>query len=308
MFQMQLISTFDETVLDVLTSFYIEGCMLLVAMICFRLLHRKWSESLKSSKDVLPQRAVKGKKRQSDGAGFSEKILACGRTHDVDRARKLWGEATATETFDEATLESFVDVLVTCKCTKEAWAVAKQIWEDPKQSLQTSYHTVKVYSALLRGFSKGEEHEQVYALYLEMQERSVPMNTISYNVVLSSLLRLGQMCHIPALLVAMRIEGSRGAPDTCTYATIVKGYCNIGDVDSALELLDHMIEQRIKLDEFTFNNLLNGCAKYHRTKDALRLLQLMDEHGVPPSNCTISIAVKVLSRAHRLSDAFHMAE
>merc|ERR1719436_870882 len=69
-----------------------------------------------------------------------------------------------------------------------------------------------------------------------------------------------------------------------------------------------MIEKKIKPDEITFNSLLEGCAKTRRLKDALRLLDLMKEQGVPPSNITISIAVKVLGRAHRLSQAFHMAE
>merc|ERR1740123_2538110 len=136
------------------------------------------------------------------------------------------------------------EVLVTCKRTKEAWAITKQISEE--QNLQTNPHAVRVYSALLRGFSKGKEHEQVYALYLEMQVRMVPMNTITYNVVLNSMLRIGQMDQIPSLLDAMKAEGSRGAPDIVTFSTIAKGYCNIGDVDSALVLLDVMIEKNIK--------------------------------------------------------------
>jgi len=317
---MQLISTVDESALDVLMSFDVEGCMLLVTMICFKLLHQRWTESLKPSKvscsasDVLAQHAVRANKsvdhqataKQSAESGFSEMILECGQARDVDRARKLWGEATATQTPDGATLESMVEVLVTCKHTKEAWAITKDFWE--KQNLQTNHHAVRVYSALLRGLSKGKKHEQVCTLYLEMQERMVPMNTITYNVVLNSLLHVGKMDHVPALLDAMRAEGKRVAPDVVTFSTIIKGYCNIGDVDSALEVLDLMIDQNIKPDLYTFNGLLDGCAKSRRLKDALRLLELMKDQGVPPSNSTLSIAIKVLGRAHRLSQAFQLAE
>merc|ERR1719277_69667 len=159
----------------------------------------------------------------------------------------------------------------------EAWSITKSIWEDPNQNLQTNPHAVYVYSTLLRGFSKGKEHEQVHALYLEMQQRMVPMNTITYNVILNSLLRIGQMDHIPSILDAMKAEGSRGAPDKVTFSTIVKGCCDIGDVDSALELLNLMIEKKIKPEEFTFNSLLDGCAKSRRPKDAFRVLDIMKD-------------------------------
>merc|ERR1719210_2929338 len=169
--------------------------MFLVAVACFRLLYQKWDESLKSSKvsskvsssasDVPLQSAVRPKKRavhqapteQSVDVGFSEMILECGQMYDVDRARKLWDKAMATRIPDGATLLSMVEVLVTCKCTKEAWAITNSIWEDAKSNLQTNPVAVRVYSALLRVFSQGNEHEQVYALYLEMQQRMVPMST-----------------------------------------------------------------------------------------------------------------------------------
>merc|ERR1719214_215722 len=62
-------------------------------------------------------------------------------------------------------------------------------------------------------------------------------------------------------------------PDIITYSTIVKGYCCEGDVDRALRVLDEM-----------------------------------KAGGVVPSNYTLSILVKLLGHARRLSQAFRMVE
>merc|ERR1719378_651654 len=57
-----------------------------------------------------------------------------------------------------------------------------------------------------------------------------------------------------------------------------------------------------------FNSLLDGCARQHRLEDALTLLENMKSSGVAPSNYTLSIMVKLLGRARRLTQAFEMVK
>merc|ERR1719203_2570903 len=57
-----------------------------------------------------------------------------------------------------------------------------------------------------------------------------------------------------------------------------------------------------------YNSILDGCAKQHRVDDALRILDEMKSNGVTPSNYTLSILVKLLGHARRLSQAFRMVE
>jgi len=57
-----------------------------------------------------------------------------------------------------------------------------------------------------------------------------------------------------------------------------------------------------------YNSILDGCAKQHRVDDAMRLLEEMKSAGVVPSNYTLSILVKLLGHARRLSQAFKLVE
>merc|ERR1719217_1461990 len=105
------------------------------------------------------------------------------------------------------------------------------------------------------------------------------------------------------------MKGSAVEPDIITYSTIVKGYCLQGDLDRAFHVLEDMKgDDKFQPDEIMYNSILDGCAKQHRVDDALRLLEEMKSTGIVPSNYTLSILVKLLGHARRLSQAFRMVE
>merc|ERR1719146_40336 len=105
------------------------------------------------------------------------------------------------------------------------------------------------------------------------------------------------------------MKSSAVEPDIITYSTIVKGYCQAGDVDRAFQVLEEMKrEGKYAPDEILYNSLLDGCAKQHRVDEALRLLEDMKASGTAPSNYTLSILVKLMGRARRLDQAFSLIE
>merc|ERR1719262_1754010 len=93
--------------------------------------------------------------------------------------------------------------------------------------------------------------------------------------------------------------------DLVTYSTLVKGYSLAGNVSHGFKVLEEMKSSKnLKPDEIMCNSLLEGCAREHRVDLALSLLEQMKEFGISPSNCTLSILVKLLGRSQRLDDAF----
>merc|ERR1719436_795338 len=63
-------------------------------------------------------------------------------------------------------------------------------------------------------------------------------------------------------------------------------------------------DPHLKPDEIMYNSLLDGCSRNSLVDDGLRLLEEMQFQGVQPSNFTLSLLVKLLSRARRLDKAF----
>ena len=49
-------------------------------------------------------------------------------------------------------------------------------------------------------------------------------------------------------------------PQVITYSTMLKGYCQAGEVDVGFQILEKMQkEARLRPDEIMFNSLLDGC-------------------------------------------------
>lgn len=117
------------------------------------------------------------------------------------------------------------------------------------------------------------------------------------------------MDRVPALLEDMKAATPPAEPDIVTYSTIVKGYCNSGGLDRALEIVkDMQSDGKLSPDEVMYNSVLDGCAKEHRPNEALKLLDDMKRAGVSPSNYTLSIMVKLMGRCRRLNQAFSIVD
>merc|ERR1719183_3166370 len=107
----------------------------------------------------------------------------------------------------------------------------------------------------------------------------------------------------------MKVATPPVEPDLVTYSTIIKGFCNAGNLDRALKVLSDVKSSSAHApDEVMYNSLLGGCAKEHRPDDALQLLQDMRKYNVAPSNYTLSMLVKLFGRCRRINQAFTMLE
>merc|ERR1719313_2006269 len=117
------------------------------------------------------------------------------------------------------------------------------------------------------------------------------------------------MNRVAALLEDMKTATPPVEPDIVTYSTLVKGFCNSGNLDRALCILKDMQEDgKNSPDEVMYNSLLDGCFKEQRPDDALKLLDDMKKTGIAPSNYTLSMLVKLMGRCRRLNKAFSLID
>merc|ERR1719197_415850 len=90
---------------------------------------------------------------------------------------------------------------------------------------------------------------------------------------------------------------------------MLKGHCQSGDMQTAFLILDQMRKDaHLKPDEIMYNSLLDGCAQSNLVDEGMNLLKEMQANGVQPSNFTLSILVKLMSRARKLDQAFAIVE
>lgn len=260
-----------------------------------KLLWKQYQQLLKTGQPV-----------QVSGPTYGNMIKAFGQAQDVQSVQDLWKHMREQQVrLTAVTLGCMVEALVSNNHVAEAWKIVNDAWSSDQREL---LNTV-IYSTIVKGFTMSRQHDQVIAVFKEMQERGIACNTVTYNTMLNGLARCGMMHEVPELLKGMRDSDPPVQPDIITYSTIVKGYCIAGDVDRAFALLDEMKKLgNVKPDEVLYNSLLDGCAKQSRVEDALKLLEEMKREGVVPSNYTLSILCKLLGRGRRLEQAFEIVK
>eukprot|EP00419_Tripos_fusus_P047284 CAMPEP_0172829918 /NCGR_PEP_ID=MMETSP1075-20121228/21867_1 /TAXON_ID=2916 /ORGANISM="Ceratium fusus, Strain PA161109" /LENGTH=904 /DNA_ID=CAMNT_0013672125 /DNA_START=1 /DNA_END=2711 /DNA_ORIENTATION=+ len=236
---------------------------------------------------------------------YGAMIKGFGRAGEVDRVWALWHEMQSKDVEPtEITLGCMVESLVANSEADAAWKLVQDIWQD--QGQRHLVNTV-IYSTLMKGFTA--QPDKVEAMYLEMRERRIECNTITYNTILNHFAQNRIMHRLPQILEDMRASTPPVEPDIVTYSTIIKGFCASGNLDQALELQKEMLaDGKFMPDEMMYNSLLDGCAREHRLSDALRLVDEMRNNRVRPSNYTLNMLVKLLGRCKKLGKAFSVVD
>jgi len=135
----------------------------------------------------------------------------------------------------------------------------------------------------------------------------VEANTITYNTLLDACAKCAAMARVPEVFEEMK--RSQIEPDKITYSTLIKGYCLVGDLDCAFDLFDEMkSDGKVELDEIVYNALIDGCGRQQKVTRAMQVLEDMYAAHISPSNYTLSILVKLLGRARKLSEAITLVD
>jgi len=164
-----------------------------------------------------------------------------------------------------------------------------------------------IYCSLLKGFTRDRKIDRALAVYEEMKEKKAELSVIVYNTLIDACARCGRMEHLQTILDDMTTHGAK--PNVITYSTMLKGHCQNGDIQSGFKILQKIRQDpQLKPDEIMYNSLLDGCAQNGLVEDGLRLLEEMQAEHVYPSNFTLSVLVKLLSRGRRLEQAFSLVE
>merc|ERR1719159_2241569 len=83
------------------------------------------------------------------------------------------------------------------------------------------------------------------------------------------------------------------SPDLITFSTLLKGYCQAGELDKAFMVLEAIRERNLPCDELVYNTLIDGCVKAGDLTTGLGLFEEMLKEGGRPSPITHSILVKL---------------
>lgn len=100
-----------------------------------------------------------------------------------------------------------------------------------------------------------------------------------------------------------------GKPNVGVYNTVLNGYVKKGrgDMEKALAFYKRMGKERVKLDVFTFNILINGYCKSGEFEMALGVFREMKERGCEPNVVSFNTIIRGFFGKGKVEEGVRMA-
>jgi pentatricopeptide repeat protein len=198
------------------------------------------------------------------------------------------------------TLGCMVEALTSNGETDASYELLQEMLSDPECKPLVN---AVIYGTVLKGFSHKKRFDQVWSIYQEMLELKLQFSIVTFNTILDACARSGEMTHIPALLESMEKQNIQ--PNLITYGIVIKGYCQENRLTEALQVWETMLSTtKYQPDEIMYNTILDGCARKGLYERGMTLLAEMRTSGIRPTNFTLSVLVKLASRANLLEKCF----
>jgi len=232
-------------------------------------------------------------------------VRAYGALQNVKGVWDTWREMKIRRVApDSVTLGCVVEALVQNGSVEAGYEFIRDVSKDEVCSGQIN---AVIYGSVLKGFAQQKKFERVWSVYKEMLDLKLEFSIVTFNTLVDACARAHDMSRIPFLLESMVAQGIE--PNLITYSSILKGHCQANRLDEAFQLVDQMVQTTdLRPDEIMYNTLFDGCARQYLYDKGMSLLQEMQDFGVPPTNYTLSVVVKLASRCKRLDRAFEICD
>jgi len=218
-------------------------------------------------------------------------VKAYGQACDIKSVLRLWEDMAEQRLQANAvTYGCMINACVRCGQTEKAVEIFQEM-----KSLRKHCNTI-LYTTLIKGYGNEKDLQNALALFREMKNEGVPYNTIAYNSIIDVCIKCSDIQAAEDIFREMIMPDSNVQPDLITYSTLLKGYCQAGNLDKALQVAETIKACGMKCDELVYNTLMDGCVKANDLSAGVGLFAEMMQSGMRPSSITHSIFLRLYQR------------
>ncbi|KAL6003699.1 hypothetical protein ACLOJK_004245 [Asimina triloba] len=232
----------------------------------------------------------------------------------VDRALEFfsWVERECGFVHVEATCREMAYVLVKGNGLKKLWQFLREMAGRGGDLVTTATMTCVIKFLGEEGLVK-----EALATFYRMKQFHCKPDVIAFNVIISSLCRVGYFKKARFLLDQMEMPGSRCPPDAFTYTILIGFYCKRSlqtgcrkairrRLWEANHMFRHMLLKGFVPDVVTYNCLIDGLCKTYRIGRALELFKDMLIKGCTPNRVTYNSFIRYYSAVNEIDKAVEM--
>uniref|UniRef100_A0A6N2KZ11 Pentacotripeptide-repeat region of PRORP domain-containing protein n=1 Tax=Salix viminalis TaxID=40686 RepID=A0A6N2KZ11_SALVM len=169
---------------------------------------------------------------------------------------------------------------------------------------------VAIYKETIRRLSASRKFDYVEEI-IEDQKQYKDMSKEGFNARLISLYGSAGISkkfdEVEGLFRGLS-EEIKIEPDLISYNTVMKAFCEMGSLDSAVSLLNEIKRKGLEPDLITFNTLLHGFYANGRFVDGERIWDLMKERNVEPNIRSYSAKLFGMASEKRMNDVVKVVE
>ncbi|KAE8716504.1 hypothetical protein F3Y22_tig00110114pilonHSYRG00148 [Hibiscus syriacus] len=226
-----------------------------------------------------------------------------------------------------------VQIAVASKDLKMAHQLIHDFWSKPDLDIRLAF------SCFLERLIY--TYKDWVKVFIELPDVGICWNTMSYNIIIHSLCKLGKMKEAHSLLLQMKLKAcipdvtgkvaeaekvfretlNQGIPpDIVVYTTLIDGFCKLGNTDSVKRLLNEihgemkeafalhnqMVQMGLIPNVVTYTALADGLCKCGEVDTTNELLHKMCGRGFQPNIFTYYSLVNGLCKSGNIAQAIKL--
>lgn len=158
---------------------------------------------------------------------------------------------------------------------------------------------------LITLYGKSGLFENAQKVFDEMPERNCKRTVKSMNALLGACVNSGKFDEIEGLFRELQ-EKLKVKPDVVSYNTVIKGLCEMRELDKSVSMVDEMEKNGLKPDLITFNTLLDAIYSNSKFVNGEKIWSLMVEKNVVPNIRSYNARLVGLVNENRIKEAVEL--
>lgn len=156
-------------------------------------------------------------------------------------------------------------------------------------------------------YGKAGMFDNAQKTFDEMPERNCARTVLSFNALLGACVKSKKFDMVEKIFGEVP-EKLSIEPDSVSYNTMVKAFCEMGSFDSAVSMIQDMEKKGVKPDVITFNTILDCLYGNKRFSDAEKIWGQMVEKNIVPNIRSYNAKLLGLALEKRTKEGAQLVE
>lgn len=162
---------------------------------------------------------------------------------------------------------------------------------------------IEPYNSLLKGYCTASRLKEAIIYLQKLVDRGLADNT-SWNIVIRGFCKVGNVGK--AFEVIGRMIVSSYMPEQATYSSIITGYCKMGFCENALEMFRQACVNNMTLDFESCTELIESLCYVKQVQDAIGVFHYVTNNGHSLSANSFNMLIQEICHAGNVHEAIRL--